>query len=100
LRAEIRERIERKLEELPVAVRMVFVLRELEQMTVEETAECLDIPEATVRSHLSRAKSLFRTLLEREIDFELRDVFAFGGERCEHIVEAVLGRISNDGNCI
>jgi hypothetical protein len=35
-------------------------------------------------------------LLEREIDCELRNVFAFGGDRCKRIVEAVLGRIGND----
>jgi RNA polymerase sigma-70 factor, ECF subfamily len=100
LRAEIRELIEKKLDELPLALRMVFVMRELEGMTVEETAECLGIPEATVRSRLSRAKSQLRTLLDREIDRELGDVFAFGGDRGERIVEAVLGRISNDGNHI
>ena len=98
LRAELRALLEKKLDELPTAFRTVFVMRELEKMTVEETAECLGISEATVRSRQSRAKSLFRTLLEREIDLELRDVFAFGGERCERTVEAVLGRITKDAN--
>ena len=73
-------------------------MRELEEMTVEETAECLGIPEATVRDRLSRAKSLFRTSVEREIDLVLRDVFAFGGDRCEHTVKAVLSRIPKDAN--
>jgi RNA polymerase sigma-70 factor (ECF subfamily) len=98
LRAEMRALLEEKLDELPTALRTVFVMRELEEMTVEETAECLGIPEATVRSRLSRAKSLFRTLVEREIDLVLRDVFAFGGDRCERSVEAVLGRITKDAN--
>ncbi len=98
LLAEIRELLEEKLDELPIAFRIVFVMRELEEMTVEETAECLGISEATVRGRLSRAKSLFRTLLEREIDVVLQDVFAFGGERCERTVEAVLGRITKDTN--
>jgi len=98
LRAEMRALLEKKLDELPIAFRTVFVLRELEEMTVQETAECLGIPEATVRSRLSRAKSLFRTLVEREIELVLRDVFAFGGDRCEHTVEAVLGRITKDAN--
>jgi RNA polymerase sigma-70 factor (ECF subfamily) len=96
LRAEMRALLEKKLDELPIALRTVFVLRELEEMTVEETGECLGIPEAMVRSRLSRAKSLFRTLVEREIEVVLRDVFAFGGDRCEHTVEAVLGRITKD----
>jgi RNA polymerase sigma-70 factor (ECF subfamily) len=92
----MRALLEKKLDELPIALRTVFVLRELEEMTVEETGECLGIPEAMVRSRLSRAKSLFRTLVEREIEVVLRDVFAFGGDRCEHTVEAVLGRITKD----
>ena len=98
MRAEIRELLEQKLDELPMAVRTVFVMRELEEMTVEETAECLGISQATVCGRLSRAKSLFRTLLEREIDVVLRDVFAFDAERCERTVEAVLGRITRDTN--
>jgi RNA polymerase sigma-70 factor (ECF subfamily) len=98
LGAEIRELLEQKIDELPIALRMVFVMRELEAMTVEQTAECLGIPEATVRNRLSQAKSLLRTSLEREIDLEWRNVFASGVDRCERLVEAVLGRIRNDGN--
>ena len=94
----MRALLEKKIDELPIALRTVFVMRELEEMTVEQTAECLGISEASVRSRLSRAKSLFRTLLEREIERALRDVFAFGGERCERTVEAVLCRISKDAN--
>ena len=94
----MRALIEEKLDKLPVALRTVFVMRELEDMTVEQTAECLDIAEATVRSRLSRGKSLLRTLLEGEIDLVLRDVFAFGGHRCERTVEAVLRRISKHPN--
>jgi RNA polymerase sigma-70 factor (ECF subfamily) len=90
--------LEKKLDELPIALRMVFVLRELEEMTVEDTAECLGVPEDTVRSRLSRARSLLRTLLEREVDLSLHDVFAFGGNRCERTVEAVLSRITHDAN--
>ena len=98
LRAEIRALLERKIDELPLALRTVFVMRELEAMTVAETAECLGIHETTVRSRLSQARSLFRTSIECEIDLVLPDVFAFGGERCERTVEAVLGRITNDAN--
>ena len=98
MRAVMRELLERKVDELPIALRTVFVMRELEAMTVEETAECLGIPETTVRSRLSQAKSLLRTSIECEIDLVLPDVFAFGGERCERTVAAVLGRITKDAN--
>ena len=92
-RAELRAVLERKIGELPVAFRTVFMMRELEEMTVEETAECLGIPEATVRTRLFRARALLRESLAREIDVATGDAFAFAGERCDRIVAAVLGRV-------
>jgi RNA polymerase sigma-70 factor (ECF subfamily) len=93
LRAEIRRIIERRIDELPVAFRTVFVMREVEEMTVHETAECLGIPQATVRTRLFRARALLRESLERDMDTARADVFAFAGERCDRIVAAVLARI-------
>ena len=94
----MRALLEKKVDELTIALRIVFVMRELEGMTAGETAECLGIPEATVRSRLSQAKSLFRASIEREIERVLPDVFAFGGDSCERTVEAVLARIAKDAN--
>src|SRR5436190_17508566 len=94
LRGEIRHLLERKIDDLPIAYRTVFMMRELEEMTVEETALCLDIPEATVRSRLFRAKGLLRESLAREIDVATADAFAFAGERCDRIVATVLNRIT------
>jgi RNA polymerase sigma-70 factor (ECF subfamily) len=96
LRAEMRVLIEHKIDELPVAFRTVFMMRELEEMSVDETAECLGIPAATVRTRLFRAKGLLRESLAREIDVSTPEVFAFGGERCNRIVAAVLGRIARN----
>jgi RNA polymerase sigma-70 factor (ECF subfamily) len=98
LRAEVRALIERKLGELPAAFRTVFVMRELEEMTVEETAHCLGIPEATVRSRLFRARGLLRASLEREVGLAMQDVFSFAGARCDRIVAAVLDRIGGDAS--
>ena len=94
LRGELRVLLERKIDELPMAFRTVFMMRELEEMTVEETAQCLEIPEATVRSRLFRAKGLLRESLAREIDVATADAFAFAGERCDRIVATVLGRVT------
>ncbi|EIP89428.1 RNA polymerase sigma factor [Burkholderia humptydooensis MSMB43] len=55
-RAELRGLLERQLEQLPHAFRIVFVLRSVEELSVDETARCLGIPEATVRSRHFRAK--------------------------------------------
>jgi len=93
LRAETRRLLEAKIDLLPDAFRTVFVLRALEELSVEETAAALDIPEATVRSRFFRAKGLLREALSREIDFAFDDAFAFDGERCDRIVAAVMARL-------
>lgn len=93
-RAEIRALIEQRLDELPVAFRTVFIMREVEDMTVEETARCLDVPAATVRTRLFRARALLREALARDIDSAAVEVFGFAGERCDRIVSAVLARMA------
>ena len=92
LRAEIRRALERRIDELPTAFRTVFVMREVEDMTVDETAECLSIPAATVRTRLFRARALLREALARDMDMATVDVFGFAGERCDRIVAAVQER--------
>jgi RNA polymerase sigma-70 factor, ECF subfamily len=95
-RAELRALLERRIDELPVAFRTVFVMREVEEMSVEETAECLDIPPATVRTRLFRARALLREALARDIDTASADVFSFLGDRCDRIVATVLARVRDD----
>jgi RNA polymerase sigma-70 factor (ECF subfamily) len=94
LRGEIRRILERRIDDLPVAFRTVFVMRDIEDMTVEETAECLGIPSATVRTRLFRARALLRNALARDLDAATLDVFGFAGTRCDRIVSAVLARVS------
>ena len=93
IRSQMRELLEKKLDQLPVAFRTVFVMRSVEEMTVEETARCLDISEATVRSRHFRARSLLRESLAQEIDLAEHDAFEFGGAHCDRVVAAVLTRL-------
>src|SRR5579883_2077851 len=92
-RAQMRAILERRIDALPEAFRAVFALRSIEELSVEETAECLGIPAETVRSRHFRAKSLLREALAREIDLAERSVWEFAGERCDRIVARVLCRI-------
>lgn len=96
LRAEVRKMLERRIDELPMSFRTVFVLREVEEMSVEETAEALGIPAATVRSRLFRARGLLRAALARDLDLATGDVFGFAGGRCDRIVAAVLARLARE----
>jgi RNA polymerase sigma-70 factor (ECF subfamily) len=82
LGGEMRKLLESRIDALPDGYRAVFVLRALEEFTVEETAAALDIPEATVRTRYFRARGLLRDSLARDIDRTLGDAFSFAGERC------------------
>jgi RNA polymerase sigma-70 factor (ECF subfamily) len=92
-RAEMRRLLELEIDALPDDYRAVFVLRVVEELSVEETAAALGIPEPTVRSRLFRARSLLREGLAAKIDLACEEVFAFAGERCDRIIANVMGRI-------
>src|SRR5262249_18791293 len=78
------------IDELPEAFRTVFMLRAVQELSGAETAECLDIPEETVKTRLFRARALLQKQLERRTDASLSDVHRFLGERCDRVVRKVL----------
>jgi RNA polymerase sigma-70 factor, ECF subfamily len=93
MRTELRRLLERKIDELPAQFRTVFVLRDVEELSVEETAECLDVPAATVRTRAFRARALLRASLAQEVDVATVNAFGFAGGRCDRIVATVLDRL-------
>ena len=95
-RAEIRRLLERRIDELPLTFRAVFVLREIEELSAEEVATCLGIPSSTVRTRLFRARALLREALARDLDTAAADVFSFDGERCDRIVARVAAQVATD----
>ena len=97
-RAEVRRLLETRIDALPEAYRVVFVLRAVEECSVEETAAILRIPEATVRSRFFRARSLLREGLAAEVDLACEDAFGFAGERCDRVVARVLARLAAQGH--
>lgn len=97
-RGQWRALLERKIDLLPDAFRPVFILRAIEEMTVEETAVCLQIPEATVRTRYFRARGMLREAIANEIDVAMEGVFEFLGARCDRIVEHVLHSVAPPGS--
>jgi RNA polymerase sigma-70 factor (ECF subfamily) len=93
LRLEARRLIEARIDALPDKLRTVFVLRAVEDMSVQETAAALGMPEATVRSHFFRARALLREALARDFDHAAASAFSFDGLRCDRIVAGVLARL-------
>ena len=94
----MRRLLERKIDALPLAFRAAFMLREVEEMTIEEAAECLGIPQATVRTRVFRARALLRASLAEELDVATGDVFRFAGARCDRIVAGVLARLGRSAD--
>lgn len=85
--------LERALDALPEQFRVVFVMRAIEEFSIEETAESLGIPPATVKTRFHRARNALRRALEAELGPALTDVFNFGGKRCARFTEAMLVRL-------
>lgn len=92
-RIELRRAIEKAVDALPPAFRSVFVLRAIEQMSIEETAACLGIPGQTVKTRLHRANKLLRQSLTAQFGALLDGAFPFLGARCDRLIARVLERI-------
>ncbi len=90
---EIRRLLERAIDDLPEPFRVAFMLRFVEQMSIEETAACLGVPEDTIKTRVHRAKRRLRQALGHQLASTLTDTFPFAGARCARISEAVLRRL-------
>ena len=93
-RRQMRRVLEQQIDALPDTYRTVFMLRAVEELSVEETAAVLDLPAATVRTRFFRARSMLREMLAQKIDVACEDAFSFAGARCDRIVANVLARIT------
>jgi RNA polymerase sigma-70 factor (ECF subfamily) len=90
---ELGKVLEKAIEALPESFRVVFVLRAVEDMSVAETSEVLDIPEETVKTRLHRARGLLRKSILDRTESTLPTLLGFHLSRCDRIVSAVMRRI-------
>ena len=73
--------------------RLVFMLREVEQLSTAETADALEVSEENVKVRLHRARLALRELLAEEVGEAAPQAFAFLAPRCDRVVRAVLATI-------
>lgn len=92
-RQEIGRLLKRVVDDLPEAFRVVFMMRAVEEMSVEETALCLGLRPETVKTRLHRARWLLRRALDSRLASALADTFPFDGQRCARLADAVLHRL-------
>lgn len=93
-REQLARVLEAAIDRLPLMFRSVFVMRAVEQLSVEETAAYLEIRPATVKTRFFRARALLRDHLCSAFDANSSDVFDFGGSDCDRIVTRVLKRLA------
>jgi len=93
-RHELMRLVEEAVDHLPASFREVFVMREIEQMSQAETAECLGIREETVKTRLHRARGHIESYLLARAGQEIRTAYSFGDARCTAVVMTVLSRIA------
>ncbi len=92
-RMELKALLERAVANLPEAYRCVFVLREIEGMSITETAQALDVAEATVKTRHWRARRQLRAALAPEFTSVFAASVEFAGADCERLTERVLSRL-------
>jgi RNA polymerase sigma factor (sigma-70 family) len=94
-RAQIRRILERAVDDLPETFRLVFILREVEELSAEETAAHLSLKVETVKTRLYRARRRLREALDDQLADVMVGTYPFLGARCARITEAVLARMAS-----
>lgn len=89
-REQLRRLLEHAIAGLPEIFRTVFVLREIEGYSVEDASVALDIPEATVKTRLLRAKRRLQEALAPEVHEALTGTFPFAGADCAALTDRVM----------
>lgn len=96
-RSQIRALLERAIDDLPEAFRIVFVLRAIEEMEPDEVASQLGIRAETVKTRLHRARRLLRESLDRQAASAFSELFPFDGARCSRMADRVVAALQRRG---
>lgn len=93
-RTEARILIERAVDRLPESFRLVFLLRDVQECTIEETSAILGIRTETIKTRLFRARRMLRDDLSSALADALHGSFPFLGGRCERLTGNVMSRLA------
>ena len=88
IRQEAKQLLENTIDSLDPKYRTVYMLKEVEEMTINEISECLNISVSNVKVRLHRAKSMLKEkLFEKAIN---KEIFEFGFSRCDKMTDNVM----------
>lgn len=91
--SQARELLETAIERLPETYRTIVVMREVEEMSVADTAASLGVTEAVVKTRLHRAHAMLRKELYARAKGRATDLYQFHAVRCDRVVKNVFERI-------
>jgi RNA polymerase sigma-70 factor, ECF subfamily len=91
---EMSKILEQAIESLPEQYRTVVMMRDVEEMTTAETAECLSLTEENVKVRLHRAHGMLRKELYQTARISAADAFPFHAPRCDRVVANVFARLA------
>jgi RNA polymerase sigma-70 factor (ECF subfamily) len=91
---ELKEVLVCAVDALSPELRIVFTMRMVEQLSTDETAECLELTPANVKVRLHRARLQLQAWIDRRIGTESRELYMFAGDRCDRIVANVMARVA------
>jgi RNA polymerase sigma-70 factor, ECF subfamily len=86
--------LEAAIDHLPDTYRVVIMLREVQELSTAETAECLAVSEEAVKVRLHRAKLLLRERMAERLEAKAPHAFPFLGARCDRMVATVMAAIA------
>jgi RNA polymerase sigma-70 factor (ECF subfamily) len=92
-RRQVRDLLEAAIDKLPDPFRLVFVLRDVEEMSIGETARYLSLKPQTVKTRLHRARRLLREALDEELTSAFSELFPFAGKRCQDMTNRVMAQL-------
>jgi predicted RNA polymerase sigma factor len=93
MNSELKTILEKTIASLPEKYRVVFVMREVEEMSTDETMATLNLTESTVKVRLNRAKEMLRNNLSSYYKSLEPDDFHLS--RCDRVVNYVMTQIKN-----
>jgi RNA polymerase sigma factor (sigma-70 family) len=91
MNSELKDILENAIENLPPKYRAVFIMREVEAISVNETGQLLNISESNVKVRLNRAKEMLKDSIMN--NYPVSELFNFNLVRCDRIVNNVLSKI-------
>jgi RNA polymerase sigma-70 factor (ECF subfamily) len=95
--SELMQHVEAEMAALPETYRAVLLLREVEGLSTDETAACLDVSADVVKTRLHRARTMLCDALYARAGVTLRSTFTFGAHRCDRLVARVMQELRESG---